>query len=301
MDRTELERLFERLLAESEGLPENSATMEARASLSAALALLPSAAASNDTATPARLAAYLDGALDPADAERFVAGLLRAPDEIYELEAAQSLLDRVSARQAGVPPELVAAVVGHAASEPSKSAISARSSRFHSLRPLGWIGGAVAASVVVVTIATRSSEDAQNVAAPMPASPTETAAPARQVDPASVTPPSSELKNKAGQETPVPVYTAPNPPQAITSHAITADDYPEISVRLQEQGSVEVSYLVAVDGNVTDCKVTMSSGFPRLDDAACRIVARWRFIPATVLDNTPVSMWMKSNVVFQLR
>jgi TonB family protein len=302
MDRTELERLFERLLTDSEDVPEDPAMIQARASLSAALPPLPSAAPSSETATAARLAAYLDGALDPEDAERFVAGLLRAPDEIYEVEAAQSLLDRISARRDGVPPDLVAAVVGHVASEPSKTVVTAPRSRFHSWRSIGAIGGAIAAAAVVVaTIEIMSGEDGQNLAASVPASPEEAAAPEQRIDPASVIPPSGESKDKAGQETPAPVYTAPNPPQPITSHAITAEDYPEASVRLQEQGSVTVRYVVGVDGNVTDCQVTMSSGYPRLDDAACQVVGRWRYRPATVLDNTPIAMWMTSNIVFQLR
>jgi TonB family protein len=97
-----------------------------------------------------------------------------------------------------------------------------------------------------------------------------------------------------------PVYTAPNPPRAITSHAVTADDYPADSIRLQEQGTVKLKYFIQTDGNVTDCQLIESSGFPRLDDAACVMVRKWQFKPATVLDGSPVALWMPANVVFVL-
>jgi protein TonB len=108
------------------------------------------------------------------------------------------------------------------------------------------------------------------------------------------------VPNGRAVKIPEPVYTAPNPPIAITSHAITVDDYPPDSVRLQEQGAVKVNYLIQTDGNVGDCQIAQSSGFPRLDEAACVIVRKWQFKPATVLDGSPVAIWMPANIAFQL-
>lgn len=95
--------------------------------------------------------------------------------------------------------------------------------------------------------------------------------------------------------------TASNTPEPLTPHEVTAADYPPVSVRLQEQGAVDIMYLVETDGSVGDCQVTTSSGKPRLDTAACNIAKRWLFKPATLSGGTPTSMWLDSEILFQLR
>jgi protein TonB len=82
---------------------------------------------------------------------------------------------------------------------------------------------------------------------------------------------------------------------------VTADDYPAISVRLQEQGTVAIKFVVNPAGAVDECAVTTSSGKPRLDDAACTMVKkRWKYKPATQ-EGKPVAQNTTANVVFQLR
>jgi Ca-activated chloride channel family protein len=97
------------------------------------------------------------------------------------------------------------------------------------------------------------------------------------------------------------VTTSPNIPVALTTHEVTAADYPPISVRLQEQGTVDIKYLVETDGSVSDCLVEGTSGKPRLDTAACNIAKRWLFKPATLVGGVPVQMWLESEIQFQLR
>jgi protein TonB len=92
----------------------------------------------------------------------------------------------------------------------------------------------------------------------------------------------------------------PTPPLPITSHAVTAENYPIASVSLGEQGATQVQYLVRVDGTVGDTIISSPSGSPRLDQAAVDIVSRWRFKPATE-NGRPVPAWLDANVVFQLR
>ena len=88
------------------------------------------------------------------------------------------------------------------------------------------------------------------------------------------------------------------PPIALTSHAVTADDYPPVSIRLEEQGKVAVEYLVKEDGRVGECAVTGSSGKARLDDAACTMVKRrWLFKPAT-RNGKPVAEYLTSTRLF---
>jgi len=111
---------------------------------------------------------------------------------------------------------------------------------------------------------------------------------------------------------PAPVVTAPPPPPpppppaptapvATTSHQVTADDYPPVSIRLQEQGKVAIKYTISADGSVTECAVTGSSGKPRLDDAACKMVQkRWKFKPATQ-EGKPVAVSVPAEVIFALK
>jgi TonB family protein len=107
----------------------------------------------------------------------------------------------------------------------------------------------------------------------------------------------------AGGISPIAVMppSAPTPPVALTSHAITAGDYPAISLRLQEQGVVAVRYLIAADGSVVQVNVVKSSGSQRLDDAAVAMVKRrWMFKPGTQ-DGKPVATWHEDAITFRLQ
>ena len=68
--------------------------------------------------------------------------------------------------------------------------------------------------------------------------------------------------------------TPPEPPLPITSHGVTATDYPVESIALREVGTTQVQYLVHVDGTVRETIVAAPSGSPRLDRAAIDIVSR---------------------------
>ena len=72
-----------------------------------------------------------------------------------------------------------------------------------------------------------------------------------------------------------------------TSHQ---PEYPPVSRRLGEQGTVVLEVLVDPSGRVIDVKVVQSSGFPRLDQAALDgVKANYRFAPGTV-DGKPQPM-----------
>lgn len=51
--------------------------------------------------------------------------------------------------------------------------------------------------------------------------------------------------------------------------------YPAESLRLGEQGIVGYQITMFKDGNIRSCKVTASSGFPRLDAATCDMILRY--------------------------
>lgn len=85
---------------------------------------------------------------------------------------------------------------------------------------------------------------------------------------------------------------APPPPAGPTQRAtpkgrlgasISTDDYPDASIRAEEQGVTQVRYEINEQGRVTpgSCQVTSSSGFDRLDRRTCELVERrFRFNPA---------------------
>jgi protein TonB len=119
--------------------------------------------------------------------------------------------------------------------------------------------------------------------------------------PAPPPPPAPPAPPPVVKVAPPPPPPPPTPPTPITSHAVTADDYPPVSIRLQEQGKVAIKYLVKEDGSVAECAVTTPSGKSRLDDAACTMVKRrWKFKPATQ-EGKPVSEYLTAEVIFQLK
>ena len=162
------------------------------------------------------------------------------------------------------------------------------------------------------------TEEVKNEAPPPPLPPdfkppTVTAiAPEVTINLAAVRPPPAAITVTAPPPPapPKPVIAAPPPPPPpppptaatpTTSHQVTADDYPPVSIRLQEQGKVGIKYTIAADGSVSECAVTTPSGKPRLDDAACTMVKkRWKFKPATQ-DGKPVATSLPADVIFALK
>ena len=94
---------------------------------------------------------------------------------------------------------------------------------------------------------------------------------------------------------------APMPAMPITSHEVTFADYPPVSVRLHEEGTVTVTYEINERGSVSLCYVVLTSGKPRLDAAACNMVKkRWKYTPATI-DGKPTTIQYISKIVFPRR
>lgn len=88
-------------------------------------------------------------------------------------------------------------------------------------------------------------------------------------------------------------------PQLITRQTRAAQDYPWESLQRNEQGVVAVQYVVDEKGNVVECTIEASSGYARLDAAACPIVRRWKFKPAT-LEGKPTSALLADSIPFFL-
>lgn len=80
---------------------------------------------------------------------------------------------------------------------------------------------------------------------------------------------------------------------------ITADDYPDASLRAEEEGTTAIKFDVTDRGRVQNCVVAQSSGHPRLDDATCTIATRrFRYDPAKAEGGSAVA---QSDVSFRFR
>ena len=79
-----------------------------------------------------------------------------------------------------------------------------------------------------------------------------------------------------------------------------APSYPPLSQRFGEEGKVLLRVLVSPAGEALAVELLTSSGYPRLDAAARKMVAKWRFIPAKQGQET-LQTWLRVPVVFQLR
>lgn len=110
-------------------------------------------------------------------------------------------------------------------------------------------------------------------------------------------PPPPTISTQTVVQTPEPprVVVAPPPPAPAppavpdtlavaqgNRSKITPDDYPEASLRAEEEGTVRVRYDVSADGRASNCQIVQSSGHSRLDSRTCELIERrFRFKPAT--------------------
>jgi len=76
--------------------------------------------------------------------------------------------------------------------------------------------------------------------------------------------------------------------------------YPKESVRAEEQGRVELEFLIDIDGRAVDTRVKRSSGYLRLDKAALEGLSKCRYKPATE-GGKPVLRWIAVSYTFSLQ
>jgi periplasmic protein TonB len=69
-----------------------------------------------------------------------------------------------------------------------------------------------------------------------------------------------------------------------------APNYPSLSRKLGEQGTVKWKVLIGTDGLTKQLILHQSSGFPRLDEAAKEALLKWHYIPGKRGDK-PEAMW----------
>ena len=105
-----------------------------------------------------------------------------------------------------------------------------------------------------------------------------------------------EPQNLGGSADPQPVITAA---AVDRSHPLTQPSYPMSSIHLGEAGALALDILVGADGRVREAKVSKSSGYDRLDQAAVSEAKQhWHLRPAT-RNGVPFEQWLTLKVVFR--
>jgi len=104
---------------------------------------------------------------------------------------------------------------------------------------------------------------------------------------------------------PLPVQSNPAPAAPVVTAAVISasgcekPEYPSASKRLEEEGTVQLKFLVGVDGKVIESAVEKSSGFRRLDEAARAGLSKCQFKPGTV-DGKPQQSWASMKYTWRL-
>jgi protein TonB len=76
-------------------------------------------------------------------------------------------------------------------------------------------------------------------------------------------------------------------------------EYPSASRRAEEEGTVQLKFLIGVDGLVVRSEIEKSSGYSRLDEAARAAMVKCQFKPGTV-DGKPEQSWASMRYVWRL-
>ena len=93
----------------------------------------------------------------------------------------------------------------------------------------------------------------------------------------------------------------PAKPKNNLSRWATTNDYPSRALSQEREGTTSFRVTVGLDGKVTDCKVTVSSGHGDLDAATCNNVKRRaRFDPALDSAGNPTSGFYANRVTWRI-
>ena len=122
-----------------------------------------------------------------------------------------------------------------------------------------------------------------------------------------VQPPPAPLQGAPASATSAPAaVTAPRSVPAMVLPSSQADylhnpapEYPMMSRRLREQGTVVVRVLIDTEGRAQEAEVKTSSHFDRLDRTALETVRQWRYVPGQ-RHGVPTAMWVEVPIQFVL-
>jgi TonB family protein len=98
---------------------------------------------------------------------------------------------------------------------------------------------------------------------------------------------------------PQPVLQTSAPVSTGVPH-ICVNYYPPNAIRLQEQGTTTLAFVVTEQGAVTNIVIQDSSGYDDLDAASITCVSQWRYLPPTN-NGVPTKLPWKAKVRWALR
>jgi protein TonB len=141
-------------------------------------------------------------------------------------------------------------------------------------------------------------EPVQNAVAPLPVEPV----PQRESTPppplAQAAPPVQTAMTATSPQREEPLYSAPLYSASYLDNPTPA--YPQMSLRLREQGTVLLRVLVTARGDPGTVELKKSCGYARLDRLALDTVKRWKFVPAKRGDRA-VDEWLEVPIRFVLK
>ena len=117
--------------------------------------------------------------------------------------------------------------------------------------------------------------------------------------------PTEALRSQPAPEPAAPAPRLPAPPAPVRTAAGVSTahcekpEYPAMSRRREEKGTVTLRFLVSVQGRVIQSEVENSSGYSRLDEAARAALSQCQFRPATT-DGKAEQAWARMNYTWRL-
>lgn len=91
----------------------------------------------------------------------------------------------------------------------------------------------------------------------------------------------------------------PDRPAIAQFSSCAKPEYPAEDIKANHMGTVTIGFLVSTSGQVRDSRITRSSGYPSLDEAARSAIAKCTFTPATA-KGKPVEDWTSVQYVWTL-
>lgn len=152
--------------------------------------------------------------------------------------------------------------------------------------------------VIKGPVETELIEDAKPDIPPPPPPPP----PPKNLPPPEYVPPSDVPANvSAGANAIAAVSAAPVRTAAVINANVNCQrpEYPSASRRNEEEGTVQLRFLVGVDGHVVESQIEKSSGYARLDEAARAALSRCQFKPGT-LNGQPEQSWASMKYTWRL-
>ena len=114
------------------------------------------------------------------------------------------------------------------------------------------------------------------------------------------------VKERSASSNNGPTTSEASPPRTpihiaaqVDANACDKPEYPASSIRVGEEGTVNLAMLIGADGRVLESKVEKSSGSRALDKAAVQGLSLCKFKPGTI-DGVPEKSWAKLQYVWTI-